>query len=153
MRPLTRTREQDIEDIINKKVQDLDKKYESVLKKEENATKISDVMSKIKEKFPEKTDIAKSEHVHNDDEISCPTCKGHIHKLSTDGLTVKCTGPNCGKEYIMVDKSADYKCTACNTPVKKPDDDSKAEGSECLFCGNNIATKIDFSELTKRIRK
>ncbi len=84
-----------------------------------------------------------------DDGISCPTCRnGHVHAVESDGVTFKCTGPNCGKEYVMVDKSADYKCVGCGSPIKRPEDE-KMKIDSCPFCHGKKAVKFDWGKVWK----
>lgn len=72
-----------------------------------------------------------------------------FHKLeridgNNSGLIVKCTGPDCGKEYGLVDLDADHKCTTCGYPLKKPEDKSK-DIEDCPLCGGKKATKYNWS--------
>ncbi len=84
-----------------------------------------------------------------DDGVSCPTChNGHVHAVESDGVTYKCTGPNCGKEYVMVDKTADYKCVGCGSPIKKPEDE-KMKMDSCPFCHGKKAVKFDWGKVWK----
>lgn len=85
------------------------------------------------------------------DIINCPNCRsGHIHALMTgegkkyDGISYKCTGPDCGKEFVMVDKSSDYKCSTCNAPIKRPEG---RDLDNCPFCKGTKAMKFDWSRL------
>lgn len=72
-----------------------------------------------------------------------------FHKLEridgdNSGLMVRCTGPDCGKEYGLVDLDADQKCTTCGYPLKKPGDKSK-DIEVCPLCGGKKATKYNWS--------
>lgn len=93
-------------------------------------------------------------------DIPCPTCAagggdsqgdGHIHKLDTDntGLVYKCNNEKCGFEYVLTPRSADYKCSTCGLPIKKPGDDSKVKDMSCPFCHGTKAVKFDWSKLQK----
>ena len=81
--------------------------------------------------------------------VACPTCHdGHVHSVEPDGVSYKCTGPNCGKEYIMVDKTADYKCTNCGVPIKRPENE-KSKMDACPFCKGKKAVKFDWGKVWK----
>lgn len=96
----------------------------------------------------EKITVEKAKH----DDVLCPTCHdGHVHRIETNGLSVKCTGPNCGKEYVLVDKTADYQCATCGVPIKKPNDPKSIEG--CPFCSGKKAFKYDWSKTWKVLNK
>lgn len=87
------------------------------------------------------------ESAHIEDIITCPTCHtGHVHYMQKDGVAYKCNGPKCGKEFIMVDKTADYKCAGCGAPIKKPEDD-KLKMDACPFCHGKKATKFDWGKM------
>lgn len=89
---------------------------------------------------------------HNDI-INCPTCHtGHVHIVEPNGVTFKCTGPNCGKEFVMVDKSSDYKCTNCGGPLKKPEDD-KIKMDTCPFCHGAKAVKYPWAKIWNTTKK
>lgn len=131
----------DIETIIEKKLEDGSKTPGS---------KLSRMIDVIKDK---KENIG-----HAEDIINCPTChSGHMHALTKDmgkdgkkhdNVSYKCTGPGCGNEFVMVDKKADYKCSNCNAPIRKPIDDSKAtEYDGCPFCNGKKAVKFDWNRL------
>ena len=84
-----------------------------------------------------------------EDGIACPTCHdGHVHSVEPNGVSYKCTGPNCGKEYIMVDKAADYKCANCGVPIKRPEDE-KLKMDACPFCKGKKAVKFDWGKVWK----
>jgi DNA-directed RNA polymerase subunit RPC12/RpoP len=78
-------------------------------------------------------------------DLECPGCKngkdGHVHKLEKKEGVLKCTGPECSKEYILVDKNVlsdkkaktGYVCKDCGLPHAKP---SKAtDDDHCTNCG------------------
>lgn len=69
----------------------------------------------------------KEEHVHQHIDLAsdCPTCRGHT--LKVEGITAKCTGPNCGKEYLLLEK------------IKKIEDKSKRKDLLCTTCGHTMA--------------
>jgi DNA-directed RNA polymerase subunit RPC12/RpoP len=84
-----------------------------------------------------------------DDGVACPTChNGRIRSIELGGVSYKCTGPNCGKEYIMVDKAADYKCVNCGIPIKRPDD-GKIQLYACPNCKGKKAVKFDWRNVWK----
>jgi len=91
--------------------------------------------------------VEQVEHEHKNDEISCPTCKGHVHKAEGDktGLVYKCTKDGCGFVSVMVDKRSDYKCNNCSMPIKKPEKPENVDG--CPFCGGTKAIRFDWGKL------
>lgn len=111
-------------------------------KKDEN---IDDVIQKMKDK-----DKSTLHTVRHEDEVSCPTCGNHVHKLTSNGLVAKCIGDKCGNEYIMVPKNADSRCTTCGIMWKKPDEKSKYEVKDCPMCGNMRAVKFNLEEMIKQ---
>lgn len=157
MKPITKTNDDRIEEIVNRRVSNLDEKLERIasmtnrIKEETKEIKEKDV-DNIVDKIMEKTidkQPKKIETEHSHDDVSCPTCgDGHIHKIIGNGLTAKCTGKNCGEEYVLVPKSADYKCENCGIPVKKPPKDKKIES--CPFCGGGKAALFDYKKLIKK---
>ena len=131
----------------------------------DTSSKIAKMIEEIKKRKaaippPSPVSLQPDGHVHTqipiispdqavDDGIACPTChKGHVHSVETDGVTYKCTGPDCGKEYVMVDKTADYKCVNCGVPIKRPEDD-KLKMDSCPFCKGKKAVKFDWSKAWK----
>ncbi len=144
----SKPKEEKIEEIIQKMKNRIPEK---VGKKEES------VKEPIKEHIEEpiKEYVKAPEHVHDD--VFCPTCqKGHIHKMESNGLRMKCTDGTCGEELFVIPKSADHSCTNCGFPIKKPADENKLEA--CPFCNNKKAIpfsngkpeiKFDFSKMKK----
>src|SRR3972149_1192413 len=131
----------------------------------DTSSKIAKMIEEIKKRKaaippPSPVSLQPDGHVHTqipiispdqavDDGIACPTChKGHVHSVETDGVTYKCTGPDCGKEYVMVDKTADYKCVNCGVPIKRPEDD-KLTIDSCPFCKGKKAVKFDWGKVWK----
>ncbi len=127
----------------------------------ETSSKIAKMIEDIKKR----RQPSPSEHVHTantgiqipivspdqvlDDGIKCPTChKDHVHSVEPDGVTYKCTGPNCGKEYVMVDKTADYKCVGCGGPIKRPEEEN-IKMESCPFCKGKKAVKFDWGKVWK----
>lgn len=66
-----------------------------------------------------------------------------LEKADNTGLSLKCTGPNCGKEYVLADRDADFKCTGCGFPIKRPEDKSK-DIENCPLCGSEDAVKFNW---------
>lgn len=148
--------------------------------KDEKDEKIANIIQNIKRmknKIPEKPvvnneietkeEVKSVEHVenpvskpetHTHDDIFCPSCqKGHVHKMESNGLKLKCADGKCGEEYFIIPKSADHTCTNCGFPIKKPADEKTLDA--CPFCNNNKAIpllangkpeiKFDFSKMKK----
>lgn len=147
-----------VKQVIEDKNSGIDKNIEDVIEKKLNdgvkvpGSKLSRMIDVIKEKKSE------SGIGHEEDIINCPTCHtGHMHALTKDmgkdgkkhnGVSYKCTGPGCGNEFVMVDKKADYKCSNCSAPIRKPVDESKAtEYDGCPFCNGKKAVKFDWNRL------
>ena len=181
MKPITRTTENIVEEILEKRTKPINEKLDEISTKlttKPKDEKIEDIIRKMKEKTPEKiirreqeivkpeSDVEKKtedkkddkkepEHVHDD--VFCPTCgKGHIHKMESSGLTMKCADGKCGEELFVIPKSADHSCSECGFPIKKPSDDKVIEA--CPFCKNDKAIpfsngkpmiKFDFSKMKK----
>jgi len=156
-------KEERIEDII-KKMKDKvperiikkepDKVPERIIKKEPDKELVKEpVKEPVKELVKEL--IKEPEHVHDD--IFCPSCqKGHIHKMESSGLKMKCTDGTCGEEFFVIPKSADHSCSNCGFPIKKPEDETKIDA--CPFCKNTLANpfsngkpsiKFDFTKMKK----
>lgn len=99
--------------------------------------KLSDVLKNIKNKG-----LSREE-----DLVDCPTCgrdhdghKGHAHKLKNDKGILRCTGPECKQEYIIVPKEkAEWVCETCNQPHIKIDTRNKkiAKDDVCVGCGSD----------------
>ena len=93
--------------------------------------------------------ISPEQAVDDEDMIKCPTCHtGHVHALKSDGLVYKCTGPDCNEEFVMVPKTAGYKCAGCGGPIKRPED-PKYNLDACPFCGGKKAVKFNWGKLWK----
>lgn len=122
-------------------------------KEKERIEKERNELSKEKENFEKEKEKLMKPHNHEDSSelIDCPTChKGdkNRHKLKNiGGGIVKCTGDGCGIEYGLIPKSADYKCTTCGLPHKKPAEVSNDDN--CPFCGNSDFLKHDWSKILK----
>lgn len=178
MIPKTKSTEEVFSKILDDKTKGLNEKLDEIASKmaaKPKEEKIEDIIKKMKERTPEKIvkkdqDIVKtnvekedvkesvkkeSEHVHDD--VFCPSCgKGHIHKMESSGLTMKCTDGNCGEKFFVIPEGADHSCSECGYPIKKPADDKLLEA--CPFCKNTKALpfssgkpviKFDFSKMKK----
>lgn len=151
-----------IDDIIDRKIREAESGVVSVEGSDiSSSSKLGKMINIIKEK-------RSVSHDDKDDIINCPTChSGHMHALtkdmgnmgkdgkkSHDGVSFRCTGPECGTEYVMVDKKADYKCSNCNAPIMKPKDEKTSEAYDgCPFCHGAKAIKHDWSKTWKVTRK
>lgn len=69
----------------------------------------------------------------------CPTCRGHTLTVKED--TAKCTGPGCGKEFLLVEKVKDiekdkkkYVCATCGYSVSKADAEKIKQKDVCPSC-------------------
>lgn len=152
-------------DIDTKIKNEVDERVKAILKEREDADKkeradklakavdvaktlkAADVGGGEKEKA-EREKAEKAEREKND--ILCPTCHaGHLHKMeqSRNGLSIKCVGKDCGKEYVLLDTMADYRCQTCGIAIKRPEDPSTIDG--CPFCGSTRAVKFDWSKIRK----
>jgi DNA-directed RNA polymerase subunit RPC12/RpoP len=175
MKPSFRKSEDDVVKKVEEKVKsevdtkiksEVDKRVGEILKekdekdkaqKAERIAKAVDVAKAIKgESDKEKGEKDKGEKDKDEsdkirDDVFCPTCHtGHLHKMEQAGLSVKCVGDKCGKEYILVDKNSDYQCATCGVPIKKPDDPKSIEG--CPFCSGRKAFKYDWTKTWKAVK-
>lgn len=170
MKPGFRRPEDDLANKVKTEVEskvktEVEKRVGEILKEREDKEKVQkaeklkaavDVAKAIKGESSSSSSIEKEKaekaEKEKKDDILCPTCHtGHVHRVESNGLSVKCTGPGCGKEYVMVDKAADYQCSTCGVPIKKPSDPKSIEG--CPFCGGRKAFKYDWSKTWKVIAK
>lgn len=187
MKPITKTQEQEFEEILKEGTKPLYEKLEEIsgkLTAKPEEDKIKDILKRMKDKNSEKiirrepepkiveeprivevpkTEkrveevIKKAEEHKHDDDVFCPTCnKGHVHKLDSSGLTMKCTDGTCGEKFFVIPEGADHTCSNCGFPLKKPSDDKVIES--CPFCKNDTAQqfvngkptlKFDFSKMRK----
>ena len=138
---------------INKEV---DERVKSILKerddadRRERADRIAKAVDAAKIlKAEVGTEKEKAEKEKND--ILCPTCHtGHLHKMEQTGLTVKCVGDKCGKEYVLLDTTADYRCQNCGIPLKKPEDPNSIYA--CPYCSGRKAVKFDWGKIRKIVK-
>lgn len=81
------------------------------------------------------------QHIH---EVSgagdCPTCKGHTLTVKDD--TAKCSGPNCGKEFLLTEKVKNierdkkkFVCATCGHSVSKAEAEKIKQKDVCPSCG------------------
>lgn len=135
---------------------EVDKRVSELLKEREEKEKAQkveklkaavDVAKAIKgESEKESVEKAEKENKEKKDDLLCPTCHtGHLHKMEQSGLSVKCVGDKCGKEYVLLDTQADYQCKNCGIPIKKPDDPKSIDS--CPYCGSKKAIKFDWSKV------
>lgn len=122
----------------------LDKIRESLNKdlSQEKSEKIID-----KEKIVEK-------HVHEE----CPTCKGHSLHVKDD--IAMCTGPGCGKEFLLVEKIKDvsdankkkYLCSTCGYSVGPNEIEKIKKADTCPSCNKGKSFyNIDWKNVNKDI--
>lgn len=154
MIPVTRKDKDDLQE-LKKEVETLKAAKQEV--ENQQQTKMSDLIKQVKDRKEEeekKAEVTKKteEHVHDNDGAFCPTCLGneHKHKMIPDALGLKyhCTGPECKKEYVMVDKTSDFRCINCNAPIKRPENE-KVKLESCPFCNSTRAMKYDWQKLWK----
>lgn len=171
MIPRTKSAEEEFRKILDEKTKDFNEKLDEIstkLASKPREEKIENIIQKMKDRVPEKIirgniekpiekPVEKPVEKHSHDDILCPSCsKGHVHKMESSGLKMKCTDGNCGEELFIIPKSADHSCTNCGFPIKKPADEKILDG--CPFCGNTSAQqfndgkpeiKFDFSKMKK----
>lgn len=125
-----------------------EEKDNEIQKRKEELEKIKERERLEREK--EKEELEKEIH---EKEVSCPTChKGHVHVLKgTSPGKVKCTGDECGTEYALIPDNADYKCTTCGLPHKRPAKELE-EKDNCPFCSSQEFVQYDWSKLKSKKR-
>jgi rubrerythrin len=159
---LSRQVESKVKTEIESKVRtEVDRRVDEILKereekeKAEKAAKLVAAVDKAKSIKGEIEKVKEGIQVGGNN-ILCPDCeKGHIHRLDIDktGLVFKCTGPECGEEYVLTPKDADYKCTNCSAPIKKPKNEEIVKAMSCPFCKSAKAVKFDWSKLWNVTKK
>jgi hypothetical protein len=86
--------------------------------------------------------------------VDCPTCKGHALQVKDD--TAKCTGPNCGKEYLLVPKSPirkKYMCTKCGHTISKEEVEAVKKKDSCPLCNKGTSfLDINWAVIEDQIR-
>lgn len=175
MKPITKTTEDVVDELLKKRTEELNTKLDEISskmipKRREKDEKVEEIIRMMKGKVPERIvrkepdEVKKVEEIKKEPEkikepehydVQCPTCeKGHIHRLESSGLTMKCTDGSCGEEYFVIPKGADHTCTKCGYPIKKPVDNKLLDA--CPFCKNDKAVpfsngkpviKFDFSKI------
>lgn len=175
MKPVTKTTEEVFSKILDNRTKPLEEKLDEIAAKitaKPKEEKIEDIIKKMKDKIPERIvkreqevpkepevikEPAKKEPEHVHEDVLCPSCtKGHMHKMESSGLTMKCTDGSCGEKFFVIPEGADHSCSECGYPIKKPADDKLLEA--CPFCKNTKALpfssgkpviKFDFSKMKK----
>ena len=89
-------------------------------------------------------------------ELDCPLCSGtkHEHKhllKKTEKGTLKCSGEGCNTEYLLIPKDADYKCSGCGLPKKKPLEENPEDN--CPYCNSKTFLKYDWSKIVNKDKK
>jgi hypothetical protein len=125
--------EDKVQDILNKKLTEREE--------HEKKKTVQDKLSAIKQTLiPREIPKPEIEHIHThvtekvtekekpEDGSDCPTCgpKGSKHTIKIVGRVAKCTGPDCGNEYLLEQK------------IKKPDK-SKRKDLLCTTCGHSMS--------------
>lgn len=168
MKIVTKSDEQVIEEMIDRKVSGINQKLDDIIsakpndiisaKPKENI--VQNIVAKINEKIPKPEKPEEKKEEKHDHSISCPTCGGHVHKLAADGLNLKCTGDKCGQEFYLTPKpknEEDYKnyfnCTACGNIIRQPDENNKFKVDDCPFCQNKKSMRIDWNQIKTNIVK
>ncbi len=114
-----------IDKVVSEKLEELDK---NLIKSK--IEKIKEITSKTINKNKE------SENITN----VCPSCE---HKLEIHGTTAECTGPECGKKYLLTEKAKDQKkeyiCATCGYTMTKKELDT-IKDKTCPYC--EVGTKV-----------
>lgn len=169
MRPSTRPTDEEYRKLLDEKLAPMDKELNELKKKLENGdtgegdVSIAGAIEKMKSGTPApkviKTKAAtkvttETDEVADDGDsgVFCPTCDQgkHEHKVSfgnagSGKLVGKCTGDECGEEFILVPKKPDYACTTCGLPFKK-DINEKNDIKSCPLCGNVRTLGFDLQD-------
>lgn len=151
MIPVTRKDKDDIE-YLKKEIDTLKSQKQEV--ENQQQTKMSDLIKQLKDKDEQKkaddANKIEEEKIKDNNGTFCPTClaNDHKHKMVADelGLKYRCTGPECKKEYVMVDKTSDFRCLNCNAPIKRPENE-KIKLESCPFCNGKKSMKFDWGKL------
>lgn len=129
--------EDKVHDIVNKKLTEREE--------QEKKRSVQDKLDAIKKTLiPKEIPKVEPEHVHThtEDGNDCPTCGalGKKHTIKIVGRVAKCTGPDCGSEYLLEqriknpDKSKrkDLLCTSCGHSMNEEEIKGK---DTCPLCG------------------
>lgn len=80
------------------------------------------------------------DHIHEGGMGDCPTCKGHTLSVKDDNI--KCTGPGCGKEFLLTEKVKNierdkkkFVCATCGHSVSKAEAEKIKQKDVCPSCG------------------
>ncbi len=108
--------------------------------------RLEEIRKGMKPSIPSLSSSSPVEHVHDSVVGSvagvgdCPTCKGHTLTVKED--TAKCTGSNCGKEFLLVEKVKNiekdkkrYVCATCGHSVSKSEVEKIKSKDVCPSCG------------------
>jgi Zn finger protein HypA/HybF involved in hydrogenase expression len=119
---------EDVDKALDEKLQKM--VNQKLAEKEENDKKktVEDKIAAIKKTLiPRDSHVDANTHVHEHTDLAndCPTCKGHT--LKVEGIVAKCNGPNCGKEYLLLEK------------IKKINSKSERKDLLCTTCGHTMA--------------
>lgn len=138
-----------VQEIVNKKITERED--------QEKKKSVQDKLDAIKKTLiPQAIPKVSEEHVHShvEDGNDCPTCasKGNKHTIKIVGRVAKCTGPECGTEYLLeqrpktFDKSnrKNLLCTTCGHSMTE--EEIKGQDT-CPLCnlGKGVM-KVDWSE-------
>lgn len=153
----SKPREEKVEDIIKKMKERIPERIirpnpEPIKQEPEPIKQQPDPIKEVKQEIKEPSKPPEPPH----ENVLCPNCtKGHIHKLESSGLKMKCSDGSCGEEYFMIPKDADSTCVGCGMPLKQSIFESK-NLDHCPFCHGNKAIpfsngkpviKFDFSKM------
>ncbi len=127
------------------------------IRAEEKAKALAEEYAKIKDTPKDSINKIIEDSKKDAEAIFCPTCRGHMHVMEQRGNVLKCTGPGCQEEMVLVPKSADYRCVSCGVPIKRPKEkegekDSK-DSNGCPFCHGKKAIHYDWSKVWNASKK
>lgn len=123
-------------------VEDVGKQRDIALAKVEKDKAEKDALMKEKDA---KKEVLMAALAKTQDVADCPSCHSHVHKTVEKGTRTRCVGPDCGKEYEMVDMTSDLKCAGCGAPIKS--DNIKGKDDGCPFCSGKKAMKYRWVDL------
>lgn len=153
---------EDVDKALDEKVQKM--VSQKLAEKEEFDKKrsVDDKIAAIKKTLiPREGGTQPIQHVHEQHEHEftslandCPTCKGHT--LKVEGVSAKCNGPNCGKEYLLEEKRKkitnkserkDLLCTTCGHTMSEHEIKGKNYDT-CPLCESGKGVmKINWDEI------
>jgi len=143
-KPVMRSEKDEISDLVKGHVSKLDEKIDDLSKSIANMkpkASMEDIIQKMKDKAPNPDTIKKPEesHIHND--VSCPTCGKHVHKMVGNDLALTCEDGKCGAKVLLIPSNADHVCKDCGFPLKSPPEGKSVEA--CPSCGGVHALQFD----------